>query len=140
MKTKSKRFLNLATLCLALLGTALLTTQPVKAEGEEKQLPQQEYVGNGIGGDSQRNTEVSESDYDRGYEEGYKEGYEDGQKENAPASIDEKELERKPNYMLPGYSDGYFLGYYRGWDEVNRPFQTLLENIYRWLWEFFFKP
>ncbi|HEQ5503775.1 TPA: hypothetical protein VHD08_001800, partial [Streptococcus pyogenes] len=32
MKTKSKRFLNLATLCLALLGTTLLMEQPVKAE------------------------------------------------------------------------------------------------------------
>ncbi|HGK8122455.1 TPA: hypothetical protein ACJ7B5_001070, partial [Streptococcus pyogenes] len=32
MKTKSKRFLNLATLCLALLGTTLLMTRPVKAE------------------------------------------------------------------------------------------------------------
>ncbi|HER0014966.1 TPA: hypothetical protein VIU24_001736 [Streptococcus pyogenes] len=32
MKTKSKRFLNLATLCLALLGTTLLMAQPVKAE------------------------------------------------------------------------------------------------------------
>ncbi|VHM38841.1 hypothetical protein [Streptococcus pyogenes] len=34
MKTRSKRFLNLATLCLALLGTTLLMAQPVKAEGE----------------------------------------------------------------------------------------------------------
>lgn len=34
MKTKkSKRFLNLATLCLALLGTTLLMGRPVKAEG-----------------------------------------------------------------------------------------------------------
>ncbi|ACI60683.1 hypothetical protein JavanS529_0001 [Streptococcus satellite phage Javan529] len=32
MKTKSKRFLNLATLCLALLGTTLLMGHPVKAE------------------------------------------------------------------------------------------------------------
>ncbi|HEP1338636.1 TPA: hypothetical protein VB390_000510 [Streptococcus pyogenes] len=32
MKTKSKRFLNLATLSLALLGTTLLMGRPVKAE------------------------------------------------------------------------------------------------------------
>ncbi|VGT85493.1 hypothetical membrane associated protein [Streptococcus pyogenes] len=38
MKTKSKRFLNLATLCLTLLGTTLLTTQPVKAEGVQYSL------------------------------------------------------------------------------------------------------
>ncbi|HEP1646939.1 TPA: hypothetical protein ACJ68A_001620, partial [Streptococcus pyogenes] len=37
MKTKSKRFLNLAPLCLALLSTTLLTTQPVKAEAWWKQ-------------------------------------------------------------------------------------------------------
>ncbi|HER5557402.1 hypothetical membrane associated protein [Streptococcus pyogenes] len=37
MKTKSKRFLKLATLCLALLSTTLLTTQPVKAEAWWKQ-------------------------------------------------------------------------------------------------------
>ncbi|AND04405.1 TPA: hypothetical protein ACKQY5_001302 [Streptococcus pyogenes] len=37
MKTKSKRFLKLATLCLALLSTTLLTTQPVKAEPWWKQ-------------------------------------------------------------------------------------------------------
>ncbi|HHJ7237796.1 TPA: hypothetical protein ACQM8Z_000580 [Streptococcus pyogenes] len=36
--TRSKRFLNLATLCLALLGTTLLTTQPVKAEGVQYSL------------------------------------------------------------------------------------------------------
>ncbi|HFK5849382.1 TPA: hypothetical protein ACQNQB_001613, partial [Streptococcus pyogenes] len=36
-KTKSKRFLKLATLCLALLSTTLLTTQPVKAEAWWKQ-------------------------------------------------------------------------------------------------------
>ncbi|SUO45749.1 hypothetical membrane associated protein [Streptococcus pyogenes] len=33
MKTKSKRFLNLATLCLALLGTALLMGRPRKGGG-----------------------------------------------------------------------------------------------------------
>ncbi|AKZ51048.1 TPA: hypothetical protein VIP22_000167 [Streptococcus pyogenes] len=37
MKTKSKRFLKLATLCLALLSTILLTIQPVKAEAWWKQ-------------------------------------------------------------------------------------------------------
>ncbi|HER2680044.1 TPA: hypothetical protein ACGOLK_000915 [Streptococcus pyogenes] len=37
MKTKSKHFLKLATLCLALLSTTLLTTQPVKAEAWWKQ-------------------------------------------------------------------------------------------------------
>ncbi len=39
MKTKSKRFLNLATLCLALLGTTLLMARPVKAEVVMTQSP-----------------------------------------------------------------------------------------------------
>ncbi|HES6778377.1 TPA: hypothetical protein VO310_000451 [Streptococcus pyogenes] len=44
MKTKSKRFLNLATLCLALLGTTLLMTQPVKA-GESGAAYVSDYEG-----------------------------------------------------------------------------------------------
>ncbi|HGC8017662.1 TPA: hypothetical protein ACI064_001578 [Streptococcus pyogenes] len=42
MKTKSKRFLNLATLCLALLGTTLLMGEPVKAEATRILNVQQE--------------------------------------------------------------------------------------------------
>ncbi|MGS7227693.1 hypothetical protein ACEN46_00975 [Streptococcus pyogenes] len=48
MKTKSKRFLNLATLCLALLGTTLLMGRPVNAdtvkqgEGSDKSKVQQQ--------------------------------------------------------------------------------------------------
>ncbi|MEY1913124.1 hypothetical protein AB7826_03220 [Streptococcus pyogenes] len=45
MKTKSKRFLNLATLCLALLGTTLLMGRPVKAEvvSRDNSTEQTEY-------------------------------------------------------------------------------------------------
>ncbi|HEP2074423.1 TPA: hypothetical protein VH789_000461 [Streptococcus pyogenes] len=127
MKTRSKRFLKLATLCLALLSTTLLMAQPVKARDNQSQ--QQEHVSNNIVEDSQKN----DSDYDQGYKEGYK----DGQKEGAPADPDKKEDEFKNKSLR--YGDGYYLGYYRGWDETNRPFQTLLKDIYLWLWETFFK-
>lgn len=127
MKTKSKRFLNLATLCLALLSATLLMAQPVKARDNQSQ--QQEHISNNNVEDSQKN----DSDYDQGYKEGYK----DGQKEGAPEDPDkeEDEFKNKP----PRYGDGYYSGYYRGWDVTNRPFQTLLKDIYLWLWETFFK-
>ncbi|HFK5827262.1 TPA: hypothetical protein ACQMKU_001573 [Streptococcus pyogenes] len=132
MKTKSKRFLNLATLCLALLSTTLLMAQPVKARDNQSQ--QQEHVSNNIVEDAQKN----DSDYDQGYEEGYKEGYKEGQKEGAPENPDKKDEDKLKN-KSSRYGDGYYLGYYRGWDETNRPFQTLLKDIYLWLWETFFK-
>ncbi|HEP2964787.1 TPA: hypothetical protein VCJ38_000813 [Streptococcus pyogenes] len=37
MKTRPKRFLNLATLSLALLGTTLLMAQPVKADNDTRE-------------------------------------------------------------------------------------------------------
>lgn len=55
MKTKSKRFLNLATLCLALLGTTLLMARPVKAEVVMTQSP---------AGDSQVSEKNSEQQKD----------------------------------------------------------------------------
>ncbi|HHK1258221.1 TPA: hypothetical protein ACQOC5_000048, partial [Streptococcus pyogenes] len=121
MKTKSKRFLNLATLCLALLSTTLLMAQPVKARDNQSQ--QQEHVSNNIVEDAQKN----DSDYDQGYEEGYKEGYKEGQKEGAPENPDKKDEDKLKN-KSSRYGDGYYLGYYRGWDETNRPFQTLLKD------------
>ncbi|VHE09202.1 Uncharacterised protein [Streptococcus pyogenes] len=63
MKTKSKRFLNLATLCLALLGTTLLMEQPVKAETS-----------------TVRSLVRGGKDYQRDYEEGLKAGKEAARK------------------------------------------------------------
>ncbi|HGH9922698.1 TPA: hypothetical protein ACJPGS_001000 [Streptococcus pyogenes] len=40
MKTKSKRFLNLATLYLALLGTTLLMGRPVNADNADMEVSQ----------------------------------------------------------------------------------------------------
>ncbi|HEQ2358779.1 TPA: hypothetical protein VKD97_000957 [Streptococcus pyogenes] len=142
MKTKSKRFLNLATLCLVLLGSTLLVTYPVKAtetplsgyESTEQALPKSNQVTETLHseGDLQKIAEKS----DDGYKLGYQKGYEAGRKEDASENPDENKLESKSL----DYISGYYAGYYRGWDETNKPFQTLLEDIYRWLWEIFFKP
>ncbi|AIG49969.1 hypothetical protein STAB901_01990 [Streptococcus pyogenes STAB901] len=66
MKTKSKRFLNLATLCLALLGTTLLMARPVKAEGPERDRVE----------DQER-----ENPYQKGLRDGNKAGYEQGKQD-----------------------------------------------------------
>ncbi|HEQ8484823.1 TPA: hypothetical protein VH928_000964 [Streptococcus pyogenes] len=83
MKTRSKRFLSLATLCLALplLGTTLLTTQPVKAA---------EISGSHSG---KRVTSRRQfKTYQDGYKVGCEEGYEEGSKKGAP-----KHPEDNPN-------------------------------------------
>ncbi|HER0046204.1 TPA: hypothetical protein VIU84_000084 [Streptococcus pyogenes] len=131
MKTKSKHFLKLATLCLALLGTTLLMGRPVKAE--VMKVPQEQRQANT--GDSTR--ENSEQDpYQEGYDRGYDSGYEDGRKGNqrpenpTPDSIpyggdDETSYKN-------GYSDGYGLGYEEGRHE-GYPVEAFLEDI----WGFF---
>ncbi|HHD3224546.1 TPA: hypothetical protein ACNZ1F_001742 [Streptococcus pyogenes] len=129
MKTRSKRFLKLATLCLALLGTTLLTTQPVKAEGSTPNV-----VEKGHESARQALTDVGQTENDE-YERGYKEGYEAGRKKGAPGKPNDDALNNKSS----SYGDGYYSGYYRGWDVTNHPFQTLLDDIYRWLWETFFR-
>ncbi|HER2639475.1 TPA: hypothetical protein ACHIFC_001187 [Streptococcus pyogenes] len=79
MKTKSKRFLNLATLCLALLGTTLLTTQPVKAE--EGQNKQQEVSVSSQSGQSEGE---DRNDFKEGFRDGYPAGYVEGWRKSHP--------------------------------------------------------
>lgn len=106
MKTKSKRFLNLATLCLALLGTTLLMTRPVKAEVISKR----EYMTRYWEGDSDKYPAYLEARY-RGYVEGYKEG------------LEKRDMTKRPNIQVPGdiqlandtdYRDGYEEGFGEG--------------------------
>ncbi|HER2529956.1 TPA: hypothetical protein ACNZS7_000803 [Streptococcus pyogenes] len=114
MKTKSKRFVNLATLCLALLGTTLLIEQPVKAEGSESHL--EERVT------KQRQFKT----YDEGYEQGRKAGYEEGRKEGAPENPEENPNVQQNGDYHPSdergpsdpYSDGFDLGYSQGWHKA----------------------
>ncbi|HHJ7644147.1 TPA: hypothetical protein ACQM9V_000164, partial [Streptococcus pyogenes] len=101
MKTRSKRFLNLAPLCLALLGTTLLMGQPVKA---------QTSLVRG----------TSEIDRVRNYHEDYKEGFEAGEKAGARTDAPESPVKTDrfdPDSTDPtdGYSDGYFNGYSEAW-------------------------
>ncbi|HEP1520574.1 TPA: hypothetical protein VB519_000285 [Streptococcus pyogenes] len=110
MKTRSKRFLNLATLCLALLGTTLLMEQPVKAEAIRTD-GQTEHISQST--DRQK-------DRDAGYEAGLRDGRRDAQTLSEPREPDQDQ----GDFKSLDYCDGYFIGYYRGWDEVRYPVQT----------------
>ncbi|MFQ8307442.1 hypothetical protein [Streptococcus pyogenes] len=133
MKTKSKRFLNLATLCLALLGTTLLMEQPVKAQ-----------VVQSVGGDLSAEQEKIKNDYMRRlglskltdqYQknrfQGYLEGYENGQQPGAP-EFPEKTERYDPDpdpenpIAIDGYGDGYGEGYADGYE--NRMLNGSREN------------
>ncbi|HEP1347701.1 TPA: hypothetical protein VB384_001363 [Streptococcus pyogenes] len=139
MKTKSKRFLNLATLCLALLGTTLLMGQSVKAEVGRTPLVE-EVSGNGSTDEelTQERNDGAEA-YQKGRDAGEGAGYKDGKKENAPRvpQIDNPRPSSTPYDQNPtlkaeygnGYSDAYLSGYNRGWDETNPIQSTLI-----WLW------
>ncbi|HER2581188.1 TPA: hypothetical protein VJY08_000501 [Streptococcus pyogenes] len=102
MKTKSKRFLNLATLCLALLGTTLLMEQPVKADGRQDKPVLQRV------------------DYDQEVDRGFREGYLAGSQPDAPKDP-KKTLEYDPDSDDPtnGYNDGYGSGYSEGWRKTH---------------------
>ncbi|HEP1726115.1 hypothetical protein [Streptococcus pyogenes] len=137
MKTKSKRFLNLATLCLALLGTTLLMGRPVKAEGVVKEVQQteenaeyddikKEYMESlGI-----TDSVLKEQEHLRDRVKGYVKGYVDGQEPNAP----EQPIGYNPG-STDDYDDGYIEGYSRSWHRTNHPIETALYDIFNWFVE-----
>ncbi|HER2311845.1 TPA: hypothetical protein VJX09_000996 [Streptococcus pyogenes] len=133
MKTKSKRFLNLATLCLALLGTTLLTTQPVKAE--EGQNKQQEVSVSSQSGQSE-GEDLSEDSDDK-YP--YAEGHEADPKE--PKDIPEPEFNpyesegEDRNDFKEGFRDGYPAGYVEGWRK-SHPLWAIVQDVLPWLYNF----
>lgn len=148
MKTKSKRFLNLATLCLALLGTTLLMGQPIKAEAVVSDLNDAvSSMGDtaeetDVNIDGQEDEEDEEDDaYMQGRRLGEKEGYEAGQKDNAPRLFDSSTLEPptnpyedagdtlNSNWFKSGYSDAYGQAYEQGWNDTHPIQSTLI-----WLW------
>ncbi|VHB32734.1 Uncharacterised protein [Streptococcus pyogenes] len=118
MKTRSKRFLNLATLCLALLGTILLVTQPVKAGELER--------GGDRVGDQER-----DDPYQRGVREGhdagYKRGKQDRQQNGSPDAFPtppDRVPEPKSNPYTTesdkkryknGWDTAYLSSYHTGW-------------------------
>ncbi|HEP1534708.1 hypothetical protein ACEN7M_00700 [Streptococcus pyogenes] len=115
MKTKSKRFLNLATLCLALLGTTLLIEQPVKAEVT---IVRQEQKRANTGDSTRENSE--QDPYIKDYDEGYLDGYQNGQKPEAPESPEKTDkYDPESNDPMNGYNDGYGSGYSAGWRKAH---------------------
>ncbi|VHH05432.1 Uncharacterised protein [Streptococcus pyogenes] len=117
MKTKSKRFLNLATLCLALLGTTLLMAQPVKAEEPKR--------------DRVEDQEKKDDPYQKGVKDGHRAGYEVGKQDRQekgssdptppskapePKSNPYKTDDDKRRYRS-GWDTMYISGYYQGWYE-----------------------
>ncbi|HEQ9810157.1 Uncharacterised protein [Streptococcus pyogenes] len=109
MKTKkSKRFLNLATLCLALLGTALLMGQPVKV----------------VTADTSAISDNGEAEGSEKYwwYQGYKEGYKKGEKSETKEELNRRTFNQFPqgipdsDHVNKGeYMDGYETGYSAGW-------------------------
>ncbi|VGU98386.1 Uncharacterised protein [Streptococcus pyogenes] len=134
MKTKSKRFLSLATLCLALLGTTLLMTCPVKAEivTSEHQTSERR-VGD---------TTESNGDYNDVWKRGYDDGRRDGSQPDAPEmstnELDEeaRKKAREGNHG-EGYSDGYQSGYYQASYETHHPIMAAIGSFLSWLWDLF---
>ncbi|HER9856762.1 TPA: hypothetical protein VM741_000482 [Streptococcus pyogenes] len=119
MKTKSKRFLNLAPLCLALLGTTLLMEQPVKADGSESRSEEQVT--------ERRQSGTYGRGYSEDYRKGYNEGYAEGFKKDIPQYPEDNENVKNNKYYTPDsrrgpydpYSDGFDLGYSDGWRKAN---------------------
>ncbi|HER1153114.1 TPA: hypothetical protein VJJ15_000729 [Streptococcus pyogenes] len=150
MKTKSKRFLNLATLCLALLGTTLLMGHPVKAE--EGRSNQQEVSvsrqsgqsdGEDLSEDSDDNYPYAKGHY-AGQDFGYKEGLEAGWQEADPKEPqDIPEPESNPygsegedsSDFKEGFRDGYPGGYVEGWRK-SHPLWAIVQDFLPWLYNF----
>ncbi|VHC41891.1 Uncharacterised protein [Streptococcus pyogenes] len=144
MKTKSKRFLNLATLCLALLGTTLLMGRPVKAEATV--IGQEQRSATETPGSQTDDTEVSK--YFEGRKKGYDEGYEAGSKLGAPNPKELGNQVHDPEHnpydsnktdkedYRSGYSDAYGEGYVAGWHAVH-PITSFIEMTLEFLTSIF---
>ncbi|HHJ7441750.1 TPA: hypothetical protein ACQM71_001092 [Streptococcus pyogenes] len=141
MKTKSKRFLNLATLCLALLGTTLLMGQPVKAEVVQSgpqsvdqesghrasRKSQQEGVGSSYWDNEEELKKLQEKAFKAGWDAGLQAGKDAEQPDVGRESIPPSDYDY--TYFDGDYRDGYEGGHRKGWDE-GHPIQSTLI----WLW------
>ncbi|HEP1280790.1 TPA: hypothetical protein VB373_000684 [Streptococcus pyogenes] len=137
MKTKSKRFLNLATLCLALLGTTLLMTCPVKAEvskseGAERTEQQnlsrdrQEGVEEG---DDEAGSDTSKKDREFGKQEGFEAG-----KKGYWPNVNREEIPilRRIDFE-DKYREGYQEGYSEGWHQEH-PLLGVVFDVFDSIW------
>ncbi|BAV54638.1 hypothetical protein [Streptococcus pyogenes] len=124
MKTKSKRFLNLATLYLALLGTTLLMGRPVNADNADM---------DGYGSESKVQRE--QSPYEKGVRDGHDAGYKQGKQDRQQGSPDasptppdklrvpepesnpyNKDHDKQNNQRYKnGWDIAYRSSYYTGW-------------------------
>ncbi|HGK7849835.1 TPA: hypothetical protein ACJ68A_000173, partial [Streptococcus pyogenes] len=129
MKTRSKRFLNLATLSLALLGTTLLMAQPVKAEGvqivdRDRSTEQENIKKNYM---ERLGLSNLTGQYDKDRFEGYLDGYNKGRQPGAPKSPEKtKRYDPESENPSDGYGDGYGEGYTDGYN--NRMLNKNNEN------------
>ncbi|HEQ4122099.1 TPA: hypothetical protein VGW95_000916 [Streptococcus pyogenes] len=133
MKTKSKRFLNLATLCLALLGTTLLMGEPVKAEATRILNVQQEQpdISSNTRGNGEQDDEAG-ARYAESHRKGTEDGYEAGKK--ATNETLERGNIQVPDKLDPeGYKDGYEGGFSKGFNEANHPILTAIGDFLSWL-------
>ncbi|VHF36699.1 hypothetical protein [Streptococcus pyogenes] len=131
MKTRSKRFLNLATLCLALLGTTLLMGRPVKAEAAPTDALTSTISDNGEG-------EGSEKYW---WHRGYKDGCKEGEKSNTRKELDRYTFKDFPAGIPDDdnkveYMDGYDGGYEAGWRK-GHPVEAFLEDVWGFLTSIF---
>ncbi|HER3473290.1 TPA: hypothetical protein ACQNTQ_000575 [Streptococcus pyogenes] len=137
MKTKSKRFVNLATLCLALLGTTLLMGRPVKAEAipttrevqqsdestEDSDIREQYMTTFGL-------TDLNgHQDRFKGYLDGYKEGL---QGSNRPGRGDIRVPDGFTGERDSDYRDGYEQGFGEG-KHKGHPIEAFLEEVWNFL-------
>ncbi|HER7749287.1 TPA: hypothetical protein VO477_000604 [Streptococcus pyogenes] len=151
MKTRSKRFLNLATLCLALLGITLLMARPVKAEfvpthqqsGESSRLMNDpgEDSSSEESTDSNRqslNRESEQDDEAEAQDAGWQKGLEAGKNSSIwkPAlefdEVPQPDVEYS-DYVLQQYKEGYMAGYAYGWGETHELGLAVL-SVLQWVW------
>ncbi|QCK28283.1 hypothetical protein [Streptococcus pyogenes] len=140
MKTKSKRFLNLATLCLALLGTTLLMTRPVKAEivvTHQQSSDSSTLVNSSDEDGSSERTEQAGYDGKRDRKRGYGDGYEFGRKSDNRDDLDiTKILIPQDIIDTDEYKDGYEEGFGAGWHDAH-PITSFIEMAWQFLTDIF---
>ncbi|HER9979752.1 TPA: hypothetical protein VM857_000725 [Streptococcus pyogenes] len=134
MKTKSKRFLNLATLCLALLGTTLLMAHPVSAGGNNEYPQTSDVSSSGRSGYSSTINEEGDL-YGKSYDEGFEKGYEEGQGSDT-SNVDRGSIEVPGHLDDTGYRDGFEGGYGAGWRNTH-PVEAFLGEVWGFLTSIF---
>ncbi|MEN4344547.1 hypothetical protein [Streptococcus pyogenes] len=140
MKTKSKRFQNLAALCLALLGTTLLMVHPVNAKEvfpsvEVEGTSNREYYSE-TQGEYEEEAESFLGDRVRDREFGRQNGEKDGKegKNGFGPTISRDNIPVRENIKHEDeYKNGYQEGYSQGWHQVH-PFQGAVFDVFSLIW------